>query len=114
MLQKQKRKSSRVRLVYYLLVFDSKTDELLGHIVDITTEGLKLMSKTPLKPDTVYHLRMMLPDDMGGSKQIIFDAKSQWCKDKIFSDFYGTGFRFENISDADIGIITDLIGKFSR
>jgi hypothetical protein len=114
MFSKQKRREKRIHLIYYLLVFDRKTDILVGHVVDITTEGMKLMSKAPLKPDTMYHFRMLLPDEMGGTKQISFDAKSMWCKDNLYSDFYGTGFRFEKISGTDIAIIGNLIDKFGH
>jgi hypothetical protein len=114
MMEKQKRRAARIHLIYYLLVFDRKSDELVGHVVDITTQGMRLMSKAPLKPDTVYHFRMLLPDEMGGTKHISFDAKSVWCKDNIFSDFHGTGFKFENIADPDIEIIAALIEKFGR
>jgi hypothetical protein len=107
-----KRTVKRIHLVYYLLVFDRKTDHLVGHVVDITTEGMKLMSKEPVKPDTVYHFRMALPDEIGSSKEISFDAKSVWSKDNLFSDFYGTGFTFVKIDDKDIAIIRDLIDKF--
>jgi hypothetical protein len=107
-----KRTVKRIHLVYYLLVFDGKTGQLAGHVVDITTGGMKLMSKEPFKPETVHHFRMALPDDVGTSKEISFDAKSVWSKDNLFSDFYGTGFTFVKIDDKDIAIIRDLIDKF--
>jgi hypothetical protein len=114
MFSKQKKRVKRIHLIYYLLVFDRKTDELVGHLVDITTEGMKLISKGPLRPDTLYHFRMLLPDDLGGSKHMQFDARSVWCKDNLYSDFNGTGFRFEKISDEDIAIIGSLIDKFGH
>jgi hypothetical protein len=107
-----KRKVKRIHLVYYLLVFDRKTDRLVGHVVDITTGGMKLMSKEPIKPDTVYDFRMALPDDLGTSREIAFQAKSVWSKNNLYSDFFGTGFTFEKIADEDVAIIGDLIDKF--
>jgi hypothetical protein len=107
-----KRKVKRIHLVYYLLVFDTKSDQLVGHVVDITTGGMKLMSKEPVKPGTVHHFRMALPDGVGTSREILFDAKSVWSKSNLYSDFYGTGFTFEKIEDGDVAIIRDLIDKF--
>jgi PilZ domain len=107
-----KRKIKRIHLVYYLLIFDGKTDLLVGHVVDITTGGIKLMSKEPIKPGATHHLRMALPDGIGSSKEIRFDAKSVWSKNHLYSDFYGTGFTFEKISDEDIAVIRHLIDKF--
>ena len=35
----------RRHLIYYLEVYDDETGDLLGHLVDITLQGLKLTSK---------------------------------------------------------------------
>jgi len=107
-----KRAVKRIHLVYYLLVFDAKAEKLLGHVVDITTDGMKLMSKDPITPGTVFQFRMALPDEIGSSKEINFEAKSVWSKSNLYSDFFGTGFTFEKISDEDVAIIRKLIDKF--
>jgi hypothetical protein len=107
-----KRSVKRIHLVYYLLVFDAKTEQLVGHVVDITTGGMKLMSKDPIKPETIFQFRMALPDDIGSSKEINFEAKSVWSKSNLYSDFFGTGFTFEKIADGDVAIIRNLIEKF--
>jgi hypothetical protein len=107
-----KRKVKRIHLVYYLLVFDKKTDQLMGHVVDITTGGMKLMSKEPVAPGSVHEFRMALPDEIGSSKEIVFEAKSVWSKNNLFSDFFGTGFTFEKIADEDVVVIRELIDKF--
>jgi hypothetical protein len=107
-----KRKVQRIHLVYYLLVFDRTTDRLVGHVVDITPSGLKLMSRELLKPGVVHQFRMALPDEVGSSKEILFEAKAVWSKNNLYSDFYGTGFTFEKISDNDVAVIRDLIDRF--
>ncbi len=110
---KKKRKLKRVHLIYYLLVFDNDIDKFIGHIVDITTSGIKLMSRIPIENDKVYHLRMILPEGIQEvSKEIIFKAKSLWRKEKMYSDFYGSGFAFESIADGDITILKRLIDQF--
>ncbi len=35
----------RRHLIYYLRVWNNKEDKVLGHVVDITTEGLMLISE---------------------------------------------------------------------
>ena len=112
MFSKKKRKTKRIHLVYYLLVFDRETDDLVGHVVDITTGGMKLMGTKALRPDTIYHLRMLLPDDAGGSRPVNLDARCIWLTQNMFSDFWGTGFAFTGIPDDDIAAISGLIDKF--
>ncbi len=110
---KKKRKLKRVHLIYYLLVFDYDNGKLIGHIVDITTSGVKLMSRIQIENDTIYHFKMVLPEGLQeASKEITFKAKSIWSKDKMYSDFYGSGFVFESIAKDDIAILKKLIDQF--
>jgi len=108
----ERRKLQRRQLIYYLRVFDQDTGELLGHLVDITTEGVMLISEAPLRTNQVFHLKMRLPEQMSGSKEIAFDAVSKWSKKDINPDFYDTGFQFVDIRAEDKEFIEDLIYEF--
>ena len=57
----EKREIKRRHLIYYLRVFDRKTDQLLGHLVNITPQGIMLISEESLATDTTFQLRMKLP-----------------------------------------------------
>ena len=110
---REKRNSKRIHLIYYLLVFNDETDQLVGHVVDIAPEGIKLMTKEPVQSNTDYRFRMSLPSEMEEkSKQITFNATCVWSQEKLYSDFYGSGFQFKNISPDDIEIIKNLISQF--
>ena len=39
------RRQERTRLIYHLRVFDARRKKLLGHMVDITSEGLMLIGE---------------------------------------------------------------------
>ncbi|CAN2040904.1 PilZ domain-containing protein [Candidatus Magnetomoraceae bacterium gMMP-15] len=106
------RSQKRIHLIYYLRVFNTENDQLLGHLVDITTEGLMLISESPIKKDIDFNLRMVLPETIEGSKIIHFQAKSIWCKKDINPDFYDTGFQFTKVSSEQIEIIERLIKEF--
>jgi len=108
----ERRKLQRRQLIYYLRVFDRDTGELLGHLVDITTEGVMLISEAPLQTGKVFHLKMRLPEQMSGSKEIAFDAVSKWSKKDINPDFYDTGFQFVDIRAENKEFIEDLIYEF--
>lgn len=108
-----KRKLKRRHLIYYLRVFNKKTDQLIGHLVDITTEGIMLISEEPIDTTAIFQLNMTLPANIEGNKQIAFKARSLWCKKDINPDFYNTGFQLINISVKGIQIIERLIHDFS-
>ncbi len=106
-----RRKLKRRHLIYYLRLFDRNSEELVGHLVDITTEGLKVMSEYPLAVDKRFQFEMVLPEDMG-AERITFDATSVHCEEDINPEFYATGFRIDQIDSDHAELINQMIDEF--
>jgi hypothetical protein len=109
---KEKRRLKRRHLIYYLRVFEKNDDQPIGHMVDISAEGMMLISEDPIKTGTVFELRMVLPVEIEGSREIIFSAESRWCGKDENPDFYNTGFQLIDPSQEHIKITEHLIQKF--
>ncbi len=107
-----KRKLKRRHLIYYLRVFDYDTKDLLGHLVDITTEGIMLISEKPIPQDKNYRLLMTLPREISGVTEVSFQAKSKWSQKDVNPDFYDTGFQLSDIDERHAHIIERLINDF--
>ncbi len=110
---REKRRLKRKQLIYYLNVFDRNSGERVGQLVNITTEGLMLTSEAPVKTNTVFQLRLVLPEEIKGREQITFDARSMWCTKSVNPEFYDIGFQLVNISQEAAQIIESLIFGFS-
>jgi hypothetical protein len=108
----EQRRLKRRHLIYYLRVFDAKTEQLIGHLVDITTEGVMLISESPKVTGVDYDLRMVLPTEIVGKKEINFSAQSIWCRKDINPDFYATGFRLIDMEQEDRHTVEWLIDQF--
>jgi hypothetical protein len=107
-----KRRLKRSHLIYYLRVFDRTTNQILGHLVDITPEGAMLISEQTIPIATRYQLRMMLPAEIFGREHLDFEAESLWSKHDINPDFHDTGFRLVNVEVKDIAVISRLIDEY--
>jgi hypothetical protein len=107
-----RRKVKRRHLIYYLRVFDRTSGRQLGHLVDLTPEGMMLMSERPIRVGRSLGLRMTLPSDAGREQTIEFDATSLWTSEDVNPDFYDTGFKFEKISRRHLAQIETLIDDF--
>jgi len=105
----ERRKLKRRHIIYYLLVFDQDTQSMLGHLVDITPQGMMVISEQPLEVGRLYNLRLLLPYQIAGKRELIFQAHSKWCQKDLNPDFYDTGFQLLNVSDEDIRTIDWLI-----
>jgi hypothetical protein len=99
-------------LIYYLRVFDRNTDQLLGHLVNITPQGIMLISEEPLAVDVVFQLRMKLPAAMVEYEHLDFEAKSIWNGLDSNPKFYDTGLQLIDVAQDKIAIIEDLIERF--
>jgi hypothetical protein len=104
------RKLKRRHLIYYLRVMDSRTGRLLGHLVDVTTEGIMLMSQQPIPTGELFKLRMVLPAEAPEQTVTIdLEAKSLWSRKDVNPDFFDTGFQIVTASPPQLAAIATLI-----
>ena len=52
------RRLKRRHLIYYLEVYDNSNDQFLGHLVDLTVQGMKLVSKNYIESDKEFSLKI--------------------------------------------------------
>ncbi len=110
---KEKRQVERRYLVFYLRVFDGLGSKVIGHLVNISSHGLMLLSDFPVPVNEEYNLRMRLPLELVEKGEIIFKAISRWCKNDANPEFYLTGFQLHDISPSLKDDILSLIDEFS-
>ncbi len=78
---------------------------MIGRIIDIHTEGMRLVSEKPLDPNQQFNLRIDLPRAVDGGEFIDLEARAVWCDLDKNPDFYDTGFTFTRINYRDREII---------
>ena len=103
------RKLQRRHLIYYLPVVNTLTGVTLGRIADITREGILLLSEAPLETDQIIPVKITLPDEIEGEREIFFTAKSIWCHKDKNPDVYGVGFQMIDASEHTAEQIENLI-----
>jgi hypothetical protein len=107
------RKYERRHLVFYLRVFDGMSSRVIGHIADISQQGLMLISDDPVPVNENYRLRLRLPAEIGETGEIIINGTSRWCKPDVNPDFYVTGFQLYDLSDNLQKYLLKLVDEFS-
>lgn len=105
----EKRTLKRRHLLYYLEVFNKENDEVLGHVVDITTRGIKLVSEYPIETKQNFKLRIKLPKQQFLETSFWFEAMSLWNKKDVNPSLSVTGFQALNLGKEASGTITKLI-----
>ena len=108
----QKRRLKRRHLIYYLRIYDKMSGELIGHLVNITTEGIMVISESPSRVGAEFECKMLLPAEVDGTREISFHAKSLWSRRDVNPDFYATGFQISGGDSKDFRLIKLLIDEF--
>ena len=97
-----KRRTKRRHLIYYLRVFNRLNNELLGHLADITSEGLMIVGEHSVPVGQAYQLHMALPAEILGKETMDFDAVALWSRPDVDPAFYATGFQIHEIAEMDL------------
>lgn len=108
---KEKRRIKRRHLLYYLPVNDAESLDLLGHLADITIEGIMLVGDMALVPGRTYELNLALPKDAFEKTELRCTARCAYCRKDVNPSLYASGFEIKQIAAEDRVLIRALIRK---
>ena len=108
------RNQERWLLIHALRIFDVQTNEMLGHLMNVTTEGVMLISETPLAVNKDFQLKMAIPVGDGETVDVELEARSIWSKADEDPHFHKTGFQFTFCSEDSLQAISALIEKLQQ
>ena len=111
----ERRNLNRKDFSYYMQLVDSDTQQMVGHLVDISSGGFKLDSQSPIPLNKDFRLRMDLTSEVADKPAMAFVARSKWCEvDPLDPFIYNVGFQLINISPGDREIIKRMIEKYGK
>ena len=109
---KDKRKSKRRYLLYYMRIYDTTTRQQIGNLVDITEQGMMIVGEHPIPEGQISHLRMELSNEVSNKPNMEFSARSKWCKPDVTPNMYNTGFEILDLAPEDAEIIRRINKEF--
>ncbi len=109
----ERRRYKRRNLSYYLPIVDNETQQVLGHLVDISLVGIMIDCKRNIPSGQNFNVRLDLMENMGEKPSVEFVAQCKWCRsDKIQPYLYNAGFEITDISEVDLEIIKMIAEKY--
>lgn len=108
-----KRTLKRHYLIYYLRVFNRENGEVLGHLVDVTTEGIMIIRDSPITVGDTYSLRLRWRDSAGRLHLADFEGLCRWCRVDVNPDFFGAGFAITAAKPEHLDAIQFLISDLA-
>ena len=108
----EQRSFARHHLIYYLRVYDGISSRVVGHIVDISSHGIMLITDEPITVQEDYRLRLRFPGSGSDREELIFDAVCRWCRQDDNPEFYIAGFHIQDIPADAANFFQGLIAEF--
>ena len=109
----ERRRSERKKFSYYMRVLDDETEETVGHLADVSVDGLQLETTAPLNNGQELHMHMELTPDVSDSLFLFITARALWCQpDKIMPNLYHVGFKITGMSEHDKEIYKRLLERY--
>lgn len=109
----EKRDTERKYLAFYLRVFNGTSPQVLGHVANISAQGIMLLSDKEIPLNEDYNLRMRFPTSGADKGELFFRATSRWSKKDENPDFFLTGFQIHDLKPEDQESILELLEEFS-
>lgn len=102
MSHKDKRRAPRFPVQDTLPVNDIITESNLGHIGNLSSNGMMLITRHEPHDEAIYQLQTYLPGPSGGpGRQVQFGVQEQWHEPAGVPGQYWAGFRIIAIDPVD-------------
>lgn len=108
-----RRKRKRKNLAFFTRVYNRASGDILGHLADLTPDGLMLISEQPIYTEENYQLQIDLSDAPFESEFLDIEARAVWCVPDLDPKNWNTGFMIMDITESDKFIIEQIIQEYS-
>ncbi len=98
--QDEQRRAMRQRANFTVKVIHALTGEDMGHLGNLSSSGMMLISSRPPQSAAVYQVQLTLPG-AGGHRSIEVGLQEQWHEAAASPGQFWAGYRIIAISDAD-------------
>ncbi len=110
----EKRKHKRVPLHFYLQVSEKGSSKQLGYMIEVSKEGLKLLSEEPIKVGNELLCVLHLPEEFNDRRTMSFIAKARWCHQDDNSDNYVSGYHIDEMEPNGSDIISVIMHYYGQ
>ena len=96
------RRAKRRKVEHGIEVLDTMTEQVVGHLSDLSESGMLLILNQPLMSDALYQFRFKLTDAAGRERAIELGAHELWSGEASAPGQVWTGFRFIDVAAPDL------------
>ena len=113
----ERRNSDRVRVYYYLKIYNGDTHEDAASVVDMSESGMKVLSESPMVEGHKYSFLMKLPRGYITEQTFPLEVIVQWCNFSPQQNLFESGLSFASLNTASqrgLLIIRNIVSDFRK
>lgn len=108
------RRLERVELNQTIVITDIITGKRFGELINVTTEGLMIMTDEEIATHSIFQLSMQLPVEIAGENTIELGADCLWCRKAENFSRHWAGFHIIDASDTAVSQLGELIDHYQK
>ena len=107
----ENRRSRRKRVKLGIEVTDALTGQLIGHVGNLSADGMLLIANRPVPDNALFQFSFDLPDARGVARHFEIGVHEQWSEACTYPGQYWAGFRIIDIGPDDYRALSDWVGS---
>ncbi len=108
------RRLERKELIQPIAVNDTINGGRFGELVNITAEGLMIITDREIETQAIFQLALQLPEPLAGNDMLVLGADCLWCRRAENFYRYWAGFQIIDASDHAVEQIDALINLYAK
>jgi hypothetical protein len=109
-----RRNIDRLKLFYYLRVYDRQTQESIGSVVDISSHGMKVVGDKYFLPESIRPFTILLPEGSILGDSVEIDGRCKWCNEDKANASFESGFEFVKKAESGVFAVKALIDDLQK
>jgi hypothetical protein len=94
-------------------VVDEENGRVMGRVVDITADGMMLVTNQEVTPGRQFQIRITLPVMVHHRSDVSLEARAVWCNQDTNPSFYKVGFKFLNMPGEEGFLLEDVMHRLN-
>ena len=108
-----KRHRPRKTTPHRVRVINEDTGKSVGRVVDITADGMMLVTKDEIVPGKLYNFRIILPIMVHHRSDVCLESRAIYSNPDTNSEYNKCGFQFINLAGEDGFLLENVMHKLN-